>query len=113
MMIDHTATIRDLLADNKRLQLIVDLAKMLIQPGPDGPQLEGSKRHRDALLSAVRGMKYENETQRLRKAMRDVLDGCPRCDYDEAEGALIDHCLECRRKVTMKAWELFVENRSG
>jgi len=43
-------------AEVERLRAIVDLAKMLIQPGDDGPELEGHKRFRESLLGAVRGL---------------------------------------------------------
>ncbi len=32
--------------------------------------------------------------------LEKVIQGCPHCDYDEAEGGLFDHCDECRGDVT-------------
>lgn len=34
-----------------------------------------------------------------------LLDGCNRCEHDEAEGGIQDHCHECRGKVTRWAYE--------
>lgn len=39
--------------------------------------------------------------------IRDLLRGCGHCDYDEAEGGLVDHCDACCRKVTAACWEFF------
>ena len=36
-----------------------------------------------------------------------ALQGCGSCDWDEAEGGLVNHCAACCRKVTMAAWEAF------
>ncbi len=35
-------------------------------------------------------------------------DGCSSCDFDEAEGGLVDHCDTCCRWLTTQAYELFV-----
>lgn len=35
-------------------------------------------------------------------------EGCAKCKTDEAEGAVIDHCSACQRRVTTLAYELFV-----
>jgi hypothetical protein len=40
-----------------------------------------------------------------------VLEGCPHCDYDEAEGGLMNHCDACCRRVTALTWELFERPR--
>lgn len=50
-------------------------------------------------------------------------DGCHQgCDYDEAEGGLLNHCEDCCRKITAQAYELFaiqmipleqIEDRDG
>ena len=29
---------------------------------------------------------------------------CMRCDYDEAEGALVNHCDACCRKIVRALW---------
>ena len=41
--------------------------------------------------------------------IRDVLRGCPHCEYDEAEGGLINHCDMCCRKITSMIWQHFHE----
>lgn len=38
-------------------------------------------------------------------ALRKSLAGCRSCDYDEAEGGLVNHCDACCRRVTAAAWE--------
>lgn len=62
------------------------------------------------------GTKRDNRFYRERfvdptvKEFQKLLKGCQRCDYDEAEGVLIDHCAECRRKVTLFAWKTYMED---
>jgi len=71
---EHQATtekLRETVAEKRRLRSIVSLAKMLIQPtSVGGPILEGHQKHREALMQAVRGMKYTDprdaELSRLR-----------------------------------------------
>lgn len=46
--------LRQLVDRAETLQDIVRLVGMLIQPGPDGPQLEGHVKFRDALFIACR-----------------------------------------------------------
>lgn len=36
----------------------------------------------------------------VREELRKILEGCSRCDFDEAEGELVNHCDACCRKVT-------------
>lgn len=38
------------------------------------------------------------------KELRKALAGCSRCDYDEAEGGLLDHCDKCCRNIATVAW---------
>jgi hypothetical protein len=45
-----------------------------------------------------------NESEILELAA--ALKGCTKCDYDEAEGALLCHCKACQHKVTSLAWEI-------
>ena len=33
--------------------------------------------------------------------------GCPYCDFDEAEGGLLDHCRDCQREIVTLAYRLF------
>jgi hypothetical protein len=33
---------------------------------------------------------------------------CMKCDYDEAEGFLIDHCRECSHKIVAAMWKAFI-----
>lgn len=58
LMLVAAAEITRLTAENERLQAIVSLAKLLVQPTDDGPQLVGHKRFRDALHGAVHGLTY-------------------------------------------------------
>lgn len=34
-----------------------------------------------------------------------LLKACPQCDYDEAEGILIDHCKTCCHRIVGQLWE--------
>lgn len=38
-----------------------------------------------------------------------IVTQCSQCDYDEAEGGLVDHCDECCRKVTRYVWRTLTE----
>ena len=51
-----------------------------------------------------------DKTKQDLQKFRDLLEeGCHQgCDYDEAEGDLIDHCDACCRKITVLAYELLV-----
>ena len=52
-----------------------------------------------------------NDTK-IKDYMQLLVNGCNRgCDYDEAEGALIEHCPTCCRNLTAMAHELFVEQK--
>lgn len=48
--------------------------------------------------------------QKLKGEMIDrLVDGCHRdCNYDEAEGGLVNHCDACCRKITTDLFELIV-----
>jgi hypothetical protein len=46
-------------------------------------------------------------------ALRKALEGCERCDLDEAEGGVIDHCDNCRFNITSEAYALFYGERGG
>lgn len=35
-------------------------------------------------------------------------NGCGKCDFDEAEGGLLNHCDECCAWITAQAYDLFV-----
>jgi hypothetical protein len=36
--------------------------------------------------------------------LRALDNTCPHCDYDEAEGALVNHCDACCRKIVRELW---------
>jgi hypothetical protein len=36
--------------------------------------------------------------------MRRLLAGCSKCEYDEAEGGIVNHCDACCRKFTTAGW---------
>lgn len=36
-----------------------------------------------------------------------VQAGCFQCEFDEAEGGLVDHCKDCQREIVTAAYELF------
>lgn len=38
-------------------------------------------------------------------AILKALAGCRGCEYDEADGALFNHCDKCCRRITTLAWE--------
>lgn len=36
-------------------------------------------------------------------------EGCARCDFDEAEGGLVNHCRDCQRKIVTQAYEALIQ----
>ncbi len=36
-----------------------------------------------------------------------VAAGCFQCEFDEAEGGLVDHCKDCQREIVTAAYALF------
>lgn len=50
---------------------------------------------------------FEKKANITNKTLREfvrLLSGCNHCDWDEAEGLLMDHCNACCRKVTQYAF---------
>lgn len=49
------------------------------------------------------------ETKTLsKKAVRvlsNILEGCHRCEFDEAEGDIVDHCADCCRRGMAWAYQ--------
>jgi hypothetical protein len=45
-------------------------------------------------------------TQKL-GMLHEHLQGCSKCDYDEADGGLFKHCAGCQFVITTLAYELF------
>lgn len=45
------------------------------------------------------------------RMVKRLIEGCRGCDFDEAEGGLVDHCAECKHAIVTDAYELFI--RSG
>lgn len=56
---------------------------------------------------------WEEATRRERERwvaeIQPLLEGCSRCDYDEAEGEILNHCNECCRKVVAHCWTIVSE----
>lgn len=40
----------------------------------------------------------------LVRLKKSVDESCGKCDYDEAEGGLVNHCPECCHRITTMAW---------
>lgn len=53
-------------------------------------------------------MSRRNSTSDLAIQLHNALKGCTGCEWDEAEGDLVDHCAKCQRRVTTLAYELFI-----
>jgi hypothetical protein len=50
--------------------------------------------------------------QAMRDIARSVLrSSCVLCDFDEAEGDVINHCDVCCRRITTELWALFMLGR--
>jgi hypothetical protein len=55
-------------------------------------------------------LRKQRALERLFKRARKHLTktNCMACDYDEAEGFLIDHCRECSHKIVCELWKAFI-----
>ena len=51
----------------------------------------------------------QDQAEATLSALRRALRGCGGCDWDEAEGGLVDHCAACQRQITTIALGLFGE----
>jgi hypothetical protein len=75
------------------------------------PQVEGTASapaYQSATPAAAAPSSYEKAIQRA------LLQACHKCDYDEAEGALIDHCQECCHRIVGLIWEhTFLDKWAG
>jgi hypothetical protein len=48
----------------------------------------------------------------MKSIARDVLrSSCVLCDFDEAEGDVVNHCDVCCRRITTELWALFMLGR--
>ena len=47
----------------------------------------------------------ESEKRVKERQLIALLSGCGGCEYDEADGALFNHCNACCRKITAAAWD--------
>ncbi len=43
--------------------------------------------------------------ERAKSELVAVLHGCSCCEYDEADGVLMNHCDKCCREVTAASWK--------
>lgn len=61
--------------------------------------------------------RQKDANRKMRRVMRDqrkalvalktsVENSCSQCDYDEAEGFLVNHCAKCCHRITALAWEI-------
>lgn len=48
------------------------------------------------------------ERKALKAKFTELLKGCMKCDWDEAEGGLFLHCKACQLEVTRLAYRVFV-----
>lgn len=51
---------------------------------------------------------YHNLRRMIQAGRGVVLTGCGYCDSDEAEGAVINHCDGCCRRITTQLYALLV-----
>lgn len=49
-------------------------------------------------------MSFTSDKEKADEALRKALEGCSGCEYDEAEGGLINHCNKCCREIAGAAW---------
>lgn len=48
------------------------------------------------------------EESKLEKLKQLLRNGCSACDFDEAEGYLLNHCDKCCREITTLAYEMLI-----
>lgn len=46
----------------------------------------------------------------MKRFIKQLEEGCSTCEFDEAEGGLMDHCDKCCRQITTMAYEILVIN---
>lgn len=51
--------------------------------------------------------RYRAKTRLFNRARKVLQTCCPHCDYDEAEGILLDHCKDCCHKIVTELWQAF------
>ena len=51
---------------------------------------------------------YHNLRKMVQAGRRVVLEGCPLCDCDEAEGGVVNHCDVCCRRITTELYGMLV-----
>lgn len=51
---------------------------------------------------------YHNLRKMVQASRKSLMAGCNGCDYDEAEGGLVNHCDACCRKITARLYGLLV-----
>jgi hypothetical protein len=55
-------------------------------------------------------MSNQSTDERVTKLYVRLRDGCGSCSFDEAEGALVDHCDECLHAIAQLAYALIVSD---
>jgi hypothetical protein len=87
------ATMRAVAEDFDRLSLDAECGEYFKRRARNG---------RDALREAAAAL--EQGTPRELRAITE--QSCGECDYDEADGGLMNHCNKCCRKITTEAYAL-------
>ena len=51
---------------------------------------------------------FQNQRRLLKAARRELVSHCGHCDFDEAEGGLIDHCGDCKTRIVTALYALLI-----
>ena len=61
---------------------------------------------KDAILANFNAMHNAGIAAERELLKAEVEKSCGHCDYDEAEGGLLNHCPACCHRITSFVWEL-------
>lgn len=67
-----------------------------------------SKLNRQKAKTRAYRAEFQNQRRLLKELRNVVSSSCGRCDFDEAEGELMNHCADCRARIVRTFYELLV-----
>ena len=67
-----------------------------------------SKLNRQKQKTRAYRVEFQNQRRLLKAARRELVSSCGHCDFDEAEGELMNHCAACKTRIVRTLYELLV-----
>lgn len=66
--------------------------------------LDQLARGRETSVAARAGAAAASRLRAVETFKAEVTNSCGACDYDEAEGGLVNHCPKCCHRIATAAW---------